>query len=400
MKSVDKDYYIADLEDDEDDEVVTFEDDAEEEAPVRRKTKRSGLKLALVGLGYACVVVAVLYLATTIYIYVSDKMSESLGLSDNGEPVIYTKEDLDNAVAAVRSEGPDESALEAAKQEGIDEGRRQITEEMMRRLLDGDTVVDTIRPYYPDRIVWGTNGNFHFEPIDTSLRMSAVTQDQIEFDENGYMNYVVDGQNLGHKGIDVSEYQGNIDWNKVAESGVEFAFVRCAYRGYGTGKLVEDKNFAKNMQGALAAGLHVGSYVFTQATTREEVEEEVNLAVVMTVQQATDVPIVIDVERVSNGGGRMDQLSAQERTDLVLYFCELVSSYGFRPYIYYNTDMAVLRLELDRLEAYPKWFASYSDTLFYPYDYEILQYSNKGKVPGISGDVDMNVSFDAFWDRG
>ena len=178
---------------------------------------------------------------------------------------------------------------------------------------------------------------------------------------------------------------------------VEFAIIRVTLRGYGTGRLVEDETFDYNFQGAAAAGIHPGAYVFSQAITEEEVIEEAQSAIDKLAPYGTGYPIIIDVERISGGDGRMDDLTPSERTDMILKFCEVVSNAGYKPYIYYNTEMSILYVDIARLENIPKWYASYSSDFFYPYHIDILQYSATGRVAGITGDVDMDICFKPFW---
>jgi len=110
-----------------------------------------------------------------------------------------------------------------------------------------------------------------------------------------------------------------------------------------------------------------------------------------------DCPVVIDVEKVSKAGARMNALSPKERTDIVLTFCEMIEQAGYQPMVYYNMEMATLMLETERLEQYDKWFAYYRTDLYYPYEYLIWQYSDKGQVAGISENVDMNIAFKPIW---
>lgn len=94
----------------------------------------------------------------------------------------------------------------------------------------------------------------------------------------------------------------------------------------------------------------------------------------------------------------MDALTPSERTDMIVKFAEVVSNAGYKPYVYYNTEMSIMYVDLTRLEDIPKWYASYSSDFFYPYDIDILQYSATGRVKGITGDVDMDICFRPFWD--
>ena len=282
----------------------------------------------------------------------------------------------------------------AAQEEARIQGREETLEELKISLMTGDSVIRAIRPFYPDELVLAANGAYVFVPIDRTLSMNQLEQAGVQVLENGEYQYVQDENVVSRKGIDVSSHQGKIKWDEVAGDGVEFAFIRAVYRGYGSaGKLMEDERFDANMQGAINNGIEVGAYVFTQAVTEEEVLEEARLAIQKVSKYTDDCTIVVDVEKTADAAGRMNALTPEERTRLVKLFCETVEEAGYKPMIYFNLEMAVLMLDLEELEEYDKWFAAYSDTLYYPYDYEIWQYSEKGEVAGISGPVDLDISF-------
>ena len=113
-----------------------------------------------------------------------------------------------------------------------------------------------------------------------------------------------------------------------------------------------------------------------------------------------ECPVVFDVERVSEGEGRMNAISMEDRTAFTALFCQTIENAGYRPMIYHNTEMGVMMLGLSDLEAYDKWFAAYSDLFYYPYDYKVWKYSQSGRVQGIQGDVDLNISFVPLWETG
>ena len=163
--------------------------------------------------------------------------------------------------------------------------------------------------------------------------------------------------------------------------------------------MLEDENYAANISGALAAGIKVGVYFYSQAITEEEVLEEANYVLERIAPYQIDCPVVFDVERVSNENGRMNKLSAEERTKLTLLFCQTVENAGYKPMIYHNTEMGALMLEQEPLDTYDKWFAAYSDTFYYPYEYCVWQYSQSGTVQGITGAVDLNISFVPLWEE-
>ena len=316
--------------------------------------------------------------------------------SVNNDKPIYTQAQLDEELQAARLSA--DRRVSDAFDSGFEEGRRTTLTSLMENLVATGSSITSLRPFYPDKVIVVSNGTFNFVDIDTSLKLTDLKQENFVTDADGVMSYVVDGETVSYKGIDVSSYQGAIDWNQVRADGVDFAIIRTTLRGYGTGRLVEDETFGANMDGALAAGIHVGVYVFSQAITEEEVIEEAQSAIDALEPYGTGYPIIIDVERISGSQGRMDALTPSERTDMIVKFAEVVRNAGYKPYVYYNTEMSIMYVDLTRLEDIPKWYASYSSDFFYPYDIDILQYSATGRVKGITGDVDMDICFKPFWD--
>jgi len=313
-------------------------------------------------------------------------------LSTELQTVTYTQEELDAYLTQAQAEA------KAMAQEAAAQRETQILEGIRGQLEEGNTVVETLRPYYPDRIVLVSNGSFHFVPIDPNLKKNPYQQEEIVVAENGEFQYQKEGQVQSHKGIDVSKFQGKIDWQKVAEDGVEFAIIRVGLRGYGSGKLVEDEYYEDNIKGALRAGIKVGVYIFSQAINEEELLEEAEFVLDKIAPYQIQCPVVFDVEKVAGADGRMNTLSVEERTNLTLLFCQTIERAGYRPMIYHNMEMATLMLDLETLESYGKWFAYYNEDLYYPYAYDVWQYSEKGSINGIEGDVDLNISFGPIWE--
>ena len=278
------------------------------------------------------------------------------------------------------------------------EGERAVLEQIKNSLNDGTTVVETLRPLYKDQLVVASSGVYHFIPIREDLKKNAYEADWLNILDSGELQYGQDGEVTSYKGIDVSKFQGKIDWQKVAQDGVSFAFVRAGFRGYGEkGTLMTDDCAEDNLKGANAAGIKVGVYFYTQAITREEALEEADLVIDLIRPYRIDCPVVIDVEKVSSAGGRMNKLEPAQRTEFVKVFCERIKEAGYRPMIYHNLEMGALMLDLEQLEEYDKWFAYYKTEFYYPYDYKVWQYSDKGKVDGVASSVDMNIAFEPLW---
>ena len=309
-------------------------------------------------------------------------------LSENVE-VLYTKEQVDELFAR---------ELESAVEKEI-ALRGDVLSDIKAYLAGGSSVVESLRRVFKDDIVIVSGGKYHFIPIRDDLKHNSFVPENLQILENGELQYLQDGQVITHKGIDVSKHQGDIDWQKVAADGVEFAILRVAYRGYGeAGKLNTDEKFEQNIKGALAAGIKVGVYLYSQAITREELLEEAQLVLDLIAPYKVECPVVFDVEKVSGDKGRMNEISVEERTEFTRLFCETIEKAGYKPMIYHNMEMGALLLNLDELEQYDKWFAYYNKDFYYPYEYKMWQYSDKGRINGINGDVDLNISFGPIWE--
>lgn len=378
----------------------------EEQRKKRASQKRRLVKHVLALISCLVILVIVMYGGLTLYSHFQDRARETvsnnvsgLDLDDQGNlvdgdgnavnvvsnAVVYSQEELDARVAA--------AVLEAQNQ-----GMEEVLDAIREGLSDGDTVLDILRPFYPEHVIVASSGKYHFVPINRQLAQSQLLTENLNILESGEIQYMLDGDVVSHRGIDVSKHQGTIDWNLVAQDGVEFAFIRVGNRGYGSeGKLLEDDNFDTNVQGALAAGIKVGVYFYSQAITEEEVLEEADLVLKKIAPYKIECPVVFDVEKVS-AGGRMDQITVEERTNLTKLFCQTIENAGYHPMIYHNTEWGILALDLTTLEGYDKWFAAYTDTLYYPYEYKVWQYSDSGKIQGINTDVDLNISFAPLWE--
>ncbi len=199
-------------------------------------------------------------------------------------------------------------------------------------------------------------------------------------------------------GMDVSQWQGSIDWDAVAAAGVDFAFVRVGFRGYGAaGNMCADTHYISNLDGAKAAGLRIGAYFFSQATTEEEAVEEANYALSLLDGRELDLPIVIDFEYVSEGGqtvGRLyeAQLTPAQATAVVNAFCRAIDGAGYTSAVYANRRMLQNDLQADEFVA-PVWLAQWNTETDYAGSYTFWQFTNNGSIPGINGRVDLDLWF-------
>ena len=195
-------------------------------------------------------------------------------------------------------------------------------------------------------------------------------------------------------GVDVSQYQGEIDWNKVRASGVEFAIIRLGLRGYGQeGRMREDTCARQNLAGAKAAGLKIGVYFFSQALSIQEVDEEIQFILDILSDTGTepDMPVVLDWEIPAADNPRTKNMDGRTLTDIQLHFCGQMKKMGYQPMVYFNWHQSENLYYLADLEDYPFWLALYQEQMTYPWRVEMWQWTHTGRVPGISGDVDINV---------
>ena len=229
--------------------------------------------------------------------------------------------------------------------------------------------------------------NMEMAALDGVDRNTSIPQAFVQ-QENGWITYPDALQ-----GIDVSVYQGEIDWQAVADAGVDFAIIRVGYRGYSQGAIQPDTNFQKNMEGALKAGLDVGVYFFSQATTVREAEEEADYVLEAIRNYPVTYPVVFDWEFIDGQTARTDEMEGEHMTECAKTFCELVQAAGYTPMVYFNQEQGYLYYQLDQLDQFPFWLAEYDEKPDFFYDFDIWQYTHTGTVPGIEGNVDLNLAF-------
>lgn len=306
--------------------------------------------------------------------------------------IIYIVADTHSRIQIEDGQTYTSDEVEALVDEAKEEGRVSVLSSIKESLENGNTVISVLKSLYPEYIVVAANQKYNFVPINETLAKNSYKIDSLVIDEEtGRFSYMEDNQVTSRFGIDVSSHQGDIDWQAVAADGVEFAFIRAVYRGYGTGKLVIDEKCLQNIDGAQANGIDVGLYVFSQAITEDEVLEEANTVISLLEGRSLQLPIVFDVEKVSDSEARTNALSVQDRTDLTIAFLKAIENAGFDTMIYHNTEMGAMLLDLTQLTEYKKWFAGYNPEFYWPYEFDLWQYSETGSVAGIKGPVDLDI---------
>ena len=231
--------------------------------------------------------------------------------------------------------------------------------------------------------------------IKTEVEIDAEAEDSAEANTDGDDTEIRQTSGVsktGVLGIDVSKWQKEIDWDKVKNEGVDFAIIRCGYRGSVTGSLVEDPYFEQNIKGARAAGIKVGVYFFTQAVNEVEAVEEASMVISLVRDYELQYPVFIDTEG-AGGNGRADSLNVEERTAVCEAFCTTVKNAGLEAGVYASRNWYNNKLTVSTLESYAIWLAEYRSVPLYQGYYQMWQYTSKGKINGINGNVDLNVSY-------
>lgn len=231
------------------------------------------------------------------------------------------------------------------------------------------------------------------KPPSPTLAPNPLENNAFTYDENGYLTCLSAESWLG---VDVSEHQGKIDWNQVAQTDVKFAMVRLAYRGWGSeGVIRADARGLENLDGAADAGLQVGVYFFSQAISVEEAIEEARFVLQLLDGRELDMPVVFDWETVSSEEARTANMKKATLNACALAFCQEIEAAGYDAMVYFNLDLARWKFDLLAIQqaGYDFWLAMYSDSLRYAYQVRMWQYTSEGSVSGIKGRVDLDLYF-------
>ena len=232
----------------------------------------------------------------------------------------------------------------------------------------------------------------YYEIIKDLPKNDYDFENNLTTEEDGTVTYK-DGKRSSIMGVDLSKYNGTVDFAKLKEAGVGFVMLRLGSRGYGTGNITLDEKFVEYAQNAQLAGIQTGAYFYSQAINETEAVEEANYIVGAVSGFNIRYPIAIDIEAVKGDDARTDKLTSKERTAVVKSFCDAVKGYGYKPIIYASREMLITGLELTDLADYDVWLADEKVPTDYPYKFSMWQYKTKGRLEGITGDIDLDISF-------
>ena len=230
------------------------------------------------------------------------------------------------------------------------------------------------------------------EPADLEPSVEENSYDPDGFYEEGGFKRYKSTDTIASVGVDVSSHQQEIDWELVAANGVEFAMIRVGYRGYTEGEIQPDEYFVQNIEGALAAGLDVGVYFFSQALDEQEAIDEANFVLAQIKDYPLSYPVIFDWEDIQ-ADARTDGMDPLKLTACADTFCKTVEAAGYRAGVYFNQRFGYEEFNLQSLQDYVFWLAEYNDTPSFSYHFQLWQYCNDGRVDGIKTDVDLNLAF-------
>ncbi len=246
--------------------------------------------------------------------------------------------------------------------------------------------------FHGDETTAVTDSNGNEIPVYSDVALTELDPSLFITDENGRVHYA-DADVKTQTGIDVSVFQGDIDWQAVKNDGIDFVMLRVGYRGYGPkGTLNEDELFRTNCENALNAGLQVGVYFFSQAVSPAEAEEEARFVLDIIKDYNVTYPVAYDWEVIDYDTARTDGLDNETITQCALRFCDTVTGAGYRSIIYFNRSLGYFNYDLSAVKDHYFWLAEYGEAPSFIYDYRIWQYTEKGTVAGVDTVVDLNIS--------
>ena len=213
--------------------------------------------------------------------------------------------------------------------------------------------------------------------------------------EDGFMAYFDEnGKKISHLGCDLSYHNQNVNWKELADAGCEFVMLRCGYRGYTEGGLNKDEKFDEYAKKARQAGIDVGVYFFTQAVNEEEAIEEADYVLEIIEDYDITYPVAFDTEYINDEEARTNthEISDELRSKICIAFCERIKEFGYYPIIYASENWMRRNMDLKMLTDYEFWAPQYLEENDFLFDFSIWQYTEKGSIPGVKGDVDLDIS--------
>ena len=358
--------------------------DFEREIPKKNKKKRNS---AIIFILFTTTLFAITLCLFLFFSYLGQKNKVQQAMIEIENLQTETKENLFTQVQV-------DNFVEKAKQEFLDKLKSMVE--------NGEGMLTILQHFYPDYVIASSDGGYHFFPISETMEKNNFDLEKFTYpvyneeikEWEGTATYMAGTEKEAKRGIDVSTFQGDIDWKKVKNSGIEFAIIRLGFRGYESGKIVLDNQFENNITGSLNAGLDTGVYFFTEALNEQEAIEEAEFVIKNLKEYKINMPVVLDVEESANTEKtRTRDLTADQRTKNAIAFCEKIKEAGYDVMIYGNLKSFMIMMNIEELEEYDKWFAYYRYPFHFPYKIKMWQYTAYERIDGINGKTDVNLMF-------
>ena len=285
---------------------------------------------------------------------------------------------------------PERSTLaEKAERDREEQRLKEQQEELNDPSMDGKHTLVTM----PD-------GEEEWVLISPYLAKNAYDFTKME-EKAGLKRYMENGKKISYVGVDISKQTGSVNFAGLKAAGVDYVMIRLGGRGYSTGQITLDENFTENIEGAIAEGLDVGIYFYSQAINQDEALEEADFVIRNLEPYKGNIkyPVVFDMEFVVNDEARIDGLSREDRTTIAISFLGSVKAVGYVPMIYGDKEWLIKEIDLAKLQDFDVWLAQEEDIPDYPYQYAMWQYSTMGVVNGIKGDANLNICFVGYSQR-
>lgn len=348
----------------------------------RRRRKNSGSIFFIVTL--------LIFVFTLCFIFFVSFLSQK----NKTKEAMTQLEELEKSNQQLFNQSQVDSLIEKTKKEFLDKLKSMVE--------NGDGMLSVLQYFYPDYVIASSDGGYHFFPISDTLAKHNFNLEQFTYpvyneekeEWEGNASYTFEDGKEAKKGVDVSTFQGDIDWKKVKDAGMDYAMIRLGFRGYESGKIVLDSKYEENIEDCVKAGLDAGVYFFTEALDEEEAIEEADFVLENLKEHKINMPVVIDVEESANKEKtRTKDLTADQRTKNVIAFCEKIKEAGYDVMIYGNLKSFMIMMNIEELEGYDKWFAYYRYPFHFPYKIKMWQYTAYERVDGIDGKADVNLLF-------
>ena len=287
------------------------------------------------------------------------------------------------------SDEPEKSSFAEKAEKDREEQRQKEQEEIDDPSTDGKhTLVTT-----PD-------GEDEWVLISPYLPKNIYDFTKME-EKAGLKHYIENGKEISYVGVDISKQTGSVNFKGLKAAGVDYVMIRVGARGYSTGQITIDEDFKGNMEGAIAEGLDVGVYFYSQAINQDEAVQEASIVIqnLEPYRGKVKYPVAFDMEFVVNDEARIDGLNRDDRTAIATAFLEGVRAAGYVPMIYGDKEWLIKEIDIAKLQDYDVWLAQDADIPDYPYEYAMWQYTTTGTVNGITGDADLNICFIGYSQR-